>query len=432
MVNHTSHNPAINPQDIKANGFLLSNEEKEHVLFHMAFHWGKNEKIPNESPLNKNNHGAVLINRSKQTIYKIYHPETIEEKHSRKESARNFGINLKSKGVIGQGAYGKVRICQDLINGNFYAVKIIKKSLVEQLGCFIGFNELYQPNEIKFLKQEHFFIDCIETSDKFYIIEELVAGEDLSKLSWHAKPDDENIQNFFDILIKIIKAVDSFHDQGCIHRDIKPNNFLYDKKENKIYLIDFGLAIRLPKGYRSIYTEDIVGTDRFIAPEITEDSKYGYVSDIYALGHTIKCITDEFSDELSTNYKFVNQLYGLVSEMMDENKSCRPSLSSINKQIKFIKKQAIDEQKSIEINGTPFLCQANFRRARFFTKTINEQKIIENTNRTNLGQIGLFAVKVKENQVVSDTSKALLQEIKNEVGLRPDFLLIHSPSAKNK
>jgi serine/threonine protein kinase len=341
----------------------------------------------------------------------------MEEKHSRKESAQAFGINLKSKGLIGQGAYGKVRICQDLIKGNFYAVKIIKKSLEERLGCSIGFNEWYQPNEIKFLKQEHFFIDCIETSDKFYIIEKLVEGEDLAKLSWHARSDDENIQIFFDILIKIIQAVDSFHDKGCIHRDIKPNNFLYDKKENKIALIDFGLAIRLPEGYRSIYTADIVGTERFIAPEITEDSKYGYVSDIYALGHTIKLITDEFSDELKGNYQFVRQLYSLVSEMMAEDKYIRPNLSYVSGQIKRISRQAIDEQKNNEKDGLIFPWQAHFRRDRFNIKATNEPVIIENINRAILEKIGLFATKIKENQVISDTSKELLHEVKNEVGL---------------
>lgn len=40
----------------------------------------------------------------------------------------------------------------------------------------------------------------------------------------------------------LLKALCRVHSFGIIHRDVKPNNFLYDRKNNKFLLIDFGLA----------------------------------------------------------------------------------------------------------------------------------------------------------------------------------------------
>merc|ERR1712232_828210 len=47
--------------------------------------------------------------------------------------------------------------------------------------------------------------------------------------------------------LQLIERLETFHDAGFIHRDLKPHNFLIDKEleqdnDFKIYLIDFGLA----------------------------------------------------------------------------------------------------------------------------------------------------------------------------------------------
>lgn len=50
-----------------------------------------------------------------------------------------------------------------------------------------------------------------------------------------------------------MKLIEHFHNKNHIHRDIKPDNFVMgrDKNENKLYIIDYGLA----KKYRSSTTK---------------------------------------------------------------------------------------------------------------------------------------------------------------------------------
>jgi cell division control protein 7 len=48
-----------------------------------------------------------------------------------------------------------------------------------------------------------------------------------------------NIKNY---MMGLIKSIQNIHSIGIIHRDIKPDNFLYNFETNEYMLIDFGLA----------------------------------------------------------------------------------------------------------------------------------------------------------------------------------------------
>jgi serine/threonine protein kinase len=48
---------------------------------------------------------------------------------------------------------------------------------------------------------------------------------------------------FFKIANKLFLIVKSIHDKGLIHRDIKPDNFLFNRQQNKFVIIDFGFCV---------------------------------------------------------------------------------------------------------------------------------------------------------------------------------------------
>jgi serine/threonine protein kinase len=73
------------------------------------------------------------------------------------------------------------------------------------------------------------------------------------------------------------------HEQGVVHRDIKPDNLLLDRK-GKVHLIDFGVA-RFFEDQAVTYTGQLVGTPLYMSPEqVTGRGAVDARTDIYSLG----------------------------------------------------------------------------------------------------------------------------------------------------
>jgi serine/threonine protein kinase len=70
----------------------------------------------------------------------------------------------------------------------------------------------------------------------------------------------------YSIMYKLVQACNHIHKNGIVHRDLKPENILLDVKEDKLKIIDFGLA----KVDVSTVGEKklMVGTPYYMAPEI--------------------------------------------------------------------------------------------------------------------------------------------------------------------
>lgn len=102
----------------------------------------------------------------------------------------------------------------------------------------------------------------------------------------------------------LFNALFILEEIGIIHRDIKPDNFLYNLKEKKGILIDFGLSIIENKSIFDVYenlkeinrrlkssNKSRIGTKGFIAPEILfEINKNTTKSDIFSAGVIFYCL----------------------------------------------------------------------------------------------------------------------------------------------
>lgn len=164
---------------------------------------------------------------------------------------------------LGSGSFGEIYEAEDIFGGSNVAVK---------LEC-ISNNYNYLLQEARLMKS---FQD-----------------EGFPKMYWYGVAGDyncmvmellgENLENLFDycmrnftlktILLIAFEAIDRlkyFHDHHYVHCDIKPQNFLIgkDDKENKIYLIDYGLSKRYRDEYSKIHIsykdkKSLIGTARF-------------------------------------------------------------------------------------------------------------------------------------------------------------------------
>ncbi len=89
------------------------------------------------------------------------------------------------------------------------------------------------------------------------------------------------------IVPQICEALQYAHDEGVVHRDIKPDNILIDKK-GRVKIADFGIAKILGReGERTNLTssQQVVGTPHYMAPEqIEHPQAVDHRADIYSLG----------------------------------------------------------------------------------------------------------------------------------------------------
>jgi hypothetical protein len=84
------------------------------------------------------------------------------------------------------------------------------------------------------------------------------------------------------IIERLASALDHAHSQGIIHRDIKPDNVLFDASNNP-YLSDFGVA-KFTESLVSSTGHEVIGTPAYLSPEQALGEDVDHRADIYGLG----------------------------------------------------------------------------------------------------------------------------------------------------
>lgn len=114
-----------------------------------------------------------------------------------------------------------------------------------------------------------------------YLVQEFIEGQDLSKeLASQGYFKETQIESLLNNLLPVLQFV---HQHQVIHRDIKPENIIRRKKDNQLFLVDFGAAKAVAGAQGK--TGTVIGSMGFVAPEQTI-GKALFASDIYSLGVT--------------------------------------------------------------------------------------------------------------------------------------------------
>ncbi|XXG44696.1 hypothetical protein AAC387_Pa01g4427 [Persea americana] len=183
---------------------------------------------------------------------------------------------------LGKGRFGTVSRCLSLESGESFACKTIEKQ--QRL--------LSDPLDRECLEKEAKLMQLVagnpniaqiygvyEDESALHMVLELCSGPDLyDRVSQRTFSEQEAAA----VMSSLMEAIAHCHRCGVAHRDIKPDNVLFDEW-NRLKLADFGSAECFAEGARSTM-RGIVGTPYYVAPEVVSGRDYTEKVDVWSAG----------------------------------------------------------------------------------------------------------------------------------------------------
>ena len=107
-------------------------------------------------------------------------------------------------------------------------------------------------------------------------------------------------------------GVGLIHQDFIVHLDLKPNNLVFSFDDRHLFIIDFGLAMRLSNDDETV--KGFRGTKPWVVPEVVEEGGYEkifnpFAADLWATGHIIEYFSSFIeSSESSSVMELASQL----------------------------------------------------------------------------------------------------------------------------
>lgn len=191
-----------------------------------------------------------------------------------------FAERYKLIDFIGQGGMSLVYRAVDIRTGHSVAIKILK----QEYNSDKEFLERFQREaQAASLMSHHNIVNLLDVgveSDYRYLVLEYVSGSTLKEII--QKKGRINTNTAIQITIRILSALQHAHDNGIIHRDIKPQNVLVNS-DGHIKVADFGIA-RMTNAFTISKGDTVVGSVHYSSPEQASGSVVEATSDIYSTG----------------------------------------------------------------------------------------------------------------------------------------------------
>lgn len=185
--------------------------------------------------------------------------------------------------LLGEGAMGVVYKARHLAFDRLVAMKTIKLDDPELLARFAREVKLHGA-----LKHQNIVeaIDCLQAPNKkTFFVMEFVDGVSL-ELVIRDKSKSLSEEEIFEITNQVASALGYAHQQGVIHRDLKPGNMIVCEKDGKIIVkvMDFGIAKLQESVQKLTKTGQAVGSPIYMSPEQCMGQDLDGRADIYSLG----------------------------------------------------------------------------------------------------------------------------------------------------
>jgi eukaryotic-like serine/threonine-protein kinase len=193
-----------------------------------------------------------------------------------------FAQRYKIEQVLGRGGMGVVYRATDQQLDETVAIKTLPGDVMsrspEDLERFK--REIRLARKITHRNVLRTF-DYGEAEGVYFISMEFVRGYTLSELLEESQQMVPRVA--MGIARQICRGLQAAHEQGIIHRDIKPQNVLIDHK-GEVKLMDFGIARMAEAPEAMTQAGLIVGTPHYMSPEQVQGKPLDPRSDVYSMG----------------------------------------------------------------------------------------------------------------------------------------------------
>ena len=299
-----------------------------------------------------------------ENIYKSIINSKSQNLYNNNNNVMNFGSNINDFIDLSILEYGKrcsatIKKMQSKINCLYYAIKIIPKNRI------VNKKDIFREKIIQSLINHKNIVrqyGNFEDSQNYYLVLEYLPNDNLEeKIGKHIKSfANQNIEFIqenivINIFKQILNGVEYLHGIGVVHRNIKPDNILFDEFNN-VKLADFGLSAYFERKSNQVFLDPKlfsnhtrVGHKDYTAPEVINGFDYDSKCDIFSLGITIfylmtfqlpfysytnnenKLIRNQLNVNLSNIYS--NGLKTLVYKMISENPNDRPTAKEVKEML---------------------------------------------------------------------------------------------------
>ncbi|KAI0320689.1 hypothetical protein OF83DRAFT_1052649 [Amylostereum chailletii] len=156
---------------------------------------------------------------------------------------RNTPTSIKDFEIIkpiSKGAFGSVFLARKKATGDYYAIKVLRKADMIAKNQITNVKAermiLMKQSESPFVAKLYF---TFQSKDNLYLVMEYLNGGDCAALvkSLGALPEEWTRQ----YIAEVVLGLESLHQRGIMHRDLKPDNLLIDA-HGHLKLTDFGLS----------------------------------------------------------------------------------------------------------------------------------------------------------------------------------------------
>jgi serine/threonine-protein kinase len=209
------------------------------------------------------------------------------------EPGQTLGNRYEIKSVLGVGGMGMVYKANDRELGEAVAIKTLKPEMSADSNALERFK-----SEIKLARRiSHRNVvrtyDLGEISGLYYLTMEYVEGKSLKDLVRERGRLPASV--VLPIAKQLCRALEVAHDEGVIHRDIKPQNMVV-QADGVLKVMDFGIARLASRPKEAGHTKAglVVGTPEYMAPEQLLGDELDARADLYAVGAVLyECLVGD-------------------------------------------------------------------------------------------------------------------------------------------